>query len=61
MALPKYRTSKARRDKRRTHWKISATNVARCPRCASAKLPHTVCGTCGFYGGREAVAVTAAE
>ncbi len=61
MALPKYRTSKARRDKRRTHWKISATNVAHCSRCKAAKLPHTVCEKCGFYGGREAVTVAAAE
>ncbi|MDD2486423.1 MAG: 50S ribosomal protein L32 [bacterium] len=61
MALPKYRTSKARRDKRRTHWKISATNVVHCSKCKTAKLPHTVCGNCGFYGGREAVTVAAAE
>jgi large subunit ribosomal protein L32 len=28
-----------------------------CPRCDSAKLPHVVCGNCGWYGGRVAVEV----
>jgi len=27
MALPKRRQSSSRRDKRRTHWKLSAPNV----------------------------------
>jgi large subunit ribosomal protein L32 len=26
-----------------------------CPRCRATKLPHTVCGSCGWYKGRVAV------
>jgi large subunit ribosomal protein L32 len=28
-----------------------------CPQCRQAKLPHTVCPNCGWYGGRQAVEV----
>ena len=25
-----------------------------CPQCKQAKLPHRVCGNCGYYKGRTA-------
>ncbi len=53
MALPKRKTSKARRDKRRTHKKIEAPNLSECPQCGEAKLPHRVCPECGYYKGRN--------
>ena len=28
-----------------------------CPRCGAAKLPHVVCGNCGWYHGRQAIEV----
>ena len=28
-----------------------------CPRCGATKLPHVVCGNCGWYGGRQAIDV----
>jgi large subunit ribosomal protein L32 len=28
-----------------------------CPRCGSAKLPHVVCRTCGWYNGRQVIDV----
>ena len=40
MALPKRKTSKSRRDKRRTHKKIQAPNLSTCEQCGEAKLPH---------------------
>jgi large subunit ribosomal protein L32 len=55
MALPKRKTSKARRDKRRTHWKISAPNLVRCSQCNTPKLPHRICPNCGYYKGREVI------
>jgi len=30
---------------------------ALCPRCAAAKLPHTVCPACGWYKDRQVVEV----
>jgi large subunit ribosomal protein L32 len=53
MAVPKRKTSKARRDKRRAQHKIEAPRVNVCPQCGSPKRAHRVCPTCGTYKGRE--------
>lgn len=55
LQLPKRRHSKSRRDKRRTHWKLKAANLSRCPQCGAPKLPHRVCPECGYYEGREII------
>lgn len=55
MAVPKKRTSSARRDKRRAQHKAPKASVSRCPRCHSPRLPHRVCPTCGTYAGREVI------
>ena len=56
MAVPKRKHSKARRDKRRSNvWKLSAPALMKGPQCGSFKTPHRVCGTCGYYNGREVV------
>ena len=53
MAVPKRKTSKARRDKRRAHWKAFEPSLSECPQCHQAKLPHHVCSSCGFYDGKQ--------
>ncbi len=57
MANPKHRTSKSRRDKRRTHKHLTARGLAVCPQCKEVKQPHHVCMSCGTYNGREIVTV----
>lgn len=57
MAVPKRKTSKARKRKRRTHWKLTAPNLVECPQCHAPKVPHRVCRECGHYKGREVVSV----
>lgn len=52
MALPKRKTSKSRRDKRRTHKKLPLPPLSFCPECHEVKLPHGVCLNCGTYKGR---------
>ena len=60
MAVPKRKTSKARRDKRRSNvWKLETLNFSNCPQCGELKLPHKVCGNCGYYKGVEVVKVEA--
>ncbi|MBU0567341.1 50S ribosomal protein L32 [bacterium] len=61
MAHPKHKTSKARRDKRRTHWKLDPVNPSKCAQCGEAKLPHQVCPHCGYYNGRQVVEIKVKE
>jgi large subunit ribosomal protein L32 len=53
MAVPKRKTSKARKRKRRTHWKLSTPNPDKCSHCGAAARPHRVCPECGHYAGRR--------
>ena len=54
MAVPKRKTSKARRDKRRSNvWKLQMPGMVKCPHCGEYMLTHRVCKACGHYKGRE--------
>lgn len=55
MAVPFRRTSKTRRDKRRTHFKLKVPGMVRCDHCGEYKLAHRVCKVCGTYKGRDIV------
>ena len=55
MAVPKKKTSKARRNGRRAHHALAAPGLIACPNCGEPHLPHRVCRNCGFYKGREVV------
>jgi large subunit ribosomal protein L32 len=55
MAHPKSKTSKARRDKRRTHYKVGFPQMAICPSCGATHVYHRVCNQCGTYRGKQAV------
>lgn len=57
MAVPKRKTSRARRDRRRANWKAEPPTYSDCPQCHQPKLPHVVCRNCGYYAGREAIEV----
>lgn len=54
MAVPKHRTSKSRRDMRRSHDAIrSDVALVRCENCGEWKERHRVCAQCGTYRGRR--------
>lgn len=55
MIVPKRRTSKSKRDKRRSHHALAEPPRAKCPSCGEPKAPHRVCGNCGTYRGRTVV------
>jgi large subunit ribosomal protein L32 len=55
MAVPKRKTSKSKRDMRRTHKKVEAVNASKCPECGEARLPHHACPSCGYYKDRVVV------
>ncbi|MBL8842379.1 MAG: 50S ribosomal protein L32 [Planctomycetes bacterium] len=50
MAVPKKKTSRHRKGKRRSHHHLSAPGMSRCGRCGSPTKPHAVCDRCGHYG-----------
>jgi large subunit ribosomal protein L32 len=56
--LPKRKHSKGRRDRRRAHDALQARNMVTCSNCGQMRLPHQVCGNCGYYKGREVVKVS---
>lgn len=58
MAVPKRKTSKTRRDKRRaSSYRLNKATVVECPQCHEPKQPHRICSACGYYKNREAIVV----
>ena len=58
MAVPFRKVSKTRGRMRRTHYKISANETTKCPKCGADVRPHRVCPECGSYKGKEVVKTT---
>jgi len=52
MSVPKKRTTKSRRDKRRQHIFLKKPALTACQKCGKKIPPHTVCTHCGFYKGK---------
>lgn len=52
MIVPKRRTSKTRKNKRRSHHALAEPARATCPQCGEPRLPHRVCRNCGTYRDR---------
>ncbi|MHC4910004.1 MAG: 50S ribosomal protein L32 [Planctomycetota bacterium] len=48
MAVPAFRTSPARKRKRRSHLALKPGHAVLCPNCGEAKRPHTACAACGY-------------
>jgi large subunit ribosomal protein L32 len=57
--LPKKKTSKSRRDRRRGQLAASTPALITCPQCRSPRPSHHACPVCGTYRGREVLNVTA--
>jgi large subunit ribosomal protein L32 len=51
-AVPKRRSSKGRRNRRRAQDRLSAPSLSVCPKCGKPKRPHFICSYCGYYGGK---------
>lgn len=58
MAVPKRKTSKARKNSRRSSvWKLTPPTLEKCPNCGAYNLHNRVCSECGYKDGKEVVAV----
>jgi large subunit ribosomal protein L32 len=60
MAVPKRKTSKQRKNKRRTHYKLEVPGMNACPNCGELRKSHHVCANCGFYDGKDVMTDEAA-
>ena len=53
MATPKRKTSKSRRDKRRSHHKIISPNIIEDKKSGEYRLSHHIDFKTGLYNGRK--------
>ena len=58
MAVPQNKVTKSKRNMRRAHDALVASNPAECSNCGELKRPHHVCGACGYYDASEVIAST---
>ena len=61
MPVPKTKSSRSRRDKRRANWKLTVPGLVECPQCHALKEPHHVCPVCGYYEGKQVIGETVEE
>ena len=54
---PKNKSSKARRDKRRANWKMSAPNLVKCSKFVELMMPHRLGKACVSYNKKEIIKV----
>ena len=61
MPVPKKKTTRARRGKRRAHIKLTKSTLIKCSKCGKFILPHRVCPYCGWYKGKEVIKIKLKE
>ena len=59
MAVPKKRTTRSKRNMRRSHHGAIGVQLKECPKCKQSVPAHTACANCGTYKGREVIDVMA--
>lgn len=55
MAVPKKKTSKSKRDMRRSHDGLKDFNGSVCTNCGATKRSHHVCPVCGWYDDKKII------
>ena len=62
MAVPKRKTSHARKNSRRSSvWKLELPGMTKCPKCGEYNLNHRVCSKCGSDAGKEVLKIKEKE
>ena len=57
MAVPFRRTSKTKKNMRRTHLKKEVGALTTCPNCGASIRPHRACTKCGNYNGKNVLKI----
>lgn len=62
MAVPKKKTSRARKNRRKAVWaRMEKKNLVPCPHCHELMMPHHICHYCGYYRGIQYLVVEEIE
>ncbi|MDR2902814.1 MAG: 50S ribosomal protein L32 [Lactobacillales bacterium] len=61
MAVPKKKTSKSKKNMRRSHHALGANANIECPKCGELTRPHHVCDACGHYNKKEIIVKAKSE
>lgn len=61
MQAPKKKTSKSRRNMRRSHHALTPLWLNVCPNCGESVRSHSICTACGHYRGRQILTVQASD
>jgi len=55
MAVPRNRTSNARKNARRSHHAKQPKHLGLCSNCGTPRPSHRICPSCGHYNGRAVI------
>jgi len=55
MGVPKKKTTKGKRNMRRSHHQATVMASVKCDNCGELKLNHRVCPSCGHYDKKQVV------
>lgn len=61
MTIPRHHLAKGRQKRRRSHLGLEPKFLVACSHCQRKIVPHRVCPFCGYYKGKEIIAVLARE
>ncbi len=57
MAVPKRKTSKSKRNMRRSHHALKTSLGTECSNCGALVRPHHVCSDCGHYKNKQVLKI----
>ncbi|OGN59676.1 MAG: 50S ribosomal protein L32 [Chlamydiae bacterium RIFCSPHIGHO2_12_FULL_27_8] len=55
MAVPRNRSSNAKKNSRSSHSALKPKNQTKCSNCGSKIMSHRACPKCGFYAKRQII------
>ena len=61
MAVPKKKTSKSKKNMRRSHLALGTNACIECPKCGELTRPHHVCESCGHYNKKDIIVKESSE
>jgi large subunit ribosomal protein L32 len=53
MAVPKRKTSKSKRNQRRSHHRVNSVNILEDKKSGESRLPHHIDLKTGYYNGKK--------